>query len=507
MKFSKSGSGVFLTMALIWSMAIKAEPISNVIATNYGKVQGAVNATGTVITFKGIPFAAPPVGDLRWKAPQPPAPWQGVRDASKFCSSCIQNRAFSREPWTAEFMVQDSISEDCLFLNIWTPAKSASDKLAVMVYIHGGALTEGSGSVDVYDGEELAKKGIIVITINYRLGVLGYLAHPELTAESPNHASGNYGFLDQVAALKWVKENILAFGGDPSCVTIAGQSAGAASVRALIISPLASGLFHRAITESGSTFTGGPMGARTLSDGEKSGVDFATAKGASSLADLRAIPAMELLKADPKLSGIRFGGVLDGYFQTADAMAVFALSKQNDTPFMSGMNADETRYSGKKDGEFFALYPAVSKTDSMASEKTAGQEQARLNTWLWLEYRAKTSKTNGYEYFFDRAIPWPERPQFGAFHTAEVPYVFNNMKMVKSHTMEKTDIQVADQMSSYWANFVKTGDPNGNGLPVWSPFQAEKHEVMRLGSTMGMMQVAASEERFWFLEKQLKTVR
>jgi para-nitrobenzyl esterase len=404
-------------------------------------------------------------------------------------------------------MVQDSISEDCLFLNIWTPAKSASDNLAVLVYIHGGGLTEGSGSVDVYDGEELAKKGIIVITINYRLGVLGYLAHPDLTAESPNHASGNYGFLDQIAALKWVQENIQAFGGDPSRVTIAGQSAGAASVRALIISPLAKGLFHRAITQSGSTFTSGPMGARTLTDGEKQGVDFAAAKGASNLAELRAIPAMDLIKADPKLANVRFGGVLDGYFQTTDVMTAFAQGKQNDTPFMSGMNAGETRYSGSKEGEFTILYPSSSKEESAAAEKTAGQEQARLNTWLWMEYRAKTSKTMGYEYFFDRAIPWPEKPEFGAFHTAEVPYVFNNMKMVKSHTMEKADTLVADKVSSYWVNFVNTGDPNGKGLPVWAPYKPGTYEVMRLGVTMGMIPVAATEERFGFLVKQLKIVR
>ncbi len=498
---------MILLVILTGCMSMYAQVLDNIVKTQSGKVAGAVSADGSVMAFKGIPYAAPPVGELRWKEPQPPAAWKGVRDATQFCASCMQNRAFSREPWTSEFMVQDSISEDCLFLNIWTPAKTATDKLPVLVYIHGGALTEGSGSVAVYDGEELAKKGIIVITINYRLGVFGFMAHPELTAESPHHASGNYGFLDQVAALNWMQQNIAAFGGDPSRVTIAGQSAGAASVRVLTISPLATGLFHRAITQSGTTFTSGPMGTRSLAEAEKQGAEYAGLKGASNLAALRALPAAELLKADSKTAAIRFGGVLDGYFQTEEAMKVIGEGKQNDTPFMSGMNADETRYNGSREEEFKALYPSSTKDESAAAEKVAGQEQARLNTWLWLEYRSKTAKTPGYEYFFNRAIPWPERPQFGAFHTAEVPYVFNNMKMVKNHVMEKTDTLVADRMSSYWANFVKTGDPNGPGLPRWEPFKPGKHEVMQLGEMMGMIPIAATESRFEFLEKQLKTVR
>lgn len=499
--------GMILLVMVTGCLQVHAQLPGKIILTSFGKVEGAHSADGTVMAFKGIPYAAPPVGELRWKEPQSPATWKGVRDATQFCASCMQNRAFSREPWTSEFMVQDSISEDCLFLNIWTPAKTATDKLPVLVYIHGGALSEGSGSVAVYDGEELAKKGIIVITINYRLGVFGFLAHPELTAESTHKASGNFGFLDQVAALKWVQQNIAAFGGDPSRVTIAGQSAGAASVRVLTISPLAKGLFHRAITQSGTTFSSGPMNTRSLADAEKQGVEYAGLRGAPNLAALRALPAAELLKTDSKTAAIRFGGVLDGYFQTAEAIKVFADGKQHDTPFMSGMNADETRYNGSRDEEFKALYPSSTKADSTAAEKVAGQEQARLNTWLWLEYRSKTAKTPGYEYFFNRAIPWPERPQFGAFHTAEVPYVFNNMKMVKNHTMEKADTLVADRMSSYWANFVKTGDPNGPGLPRWEPYTPGKREVMQLGEHMGMIPIAASEGRFSFLEKQLKTAR
>ena len=474
------------------------------VHTQYGFIKGTVNSEGTVAAFKGIPYAAPPIGDLRWREPQLPAVWEGVLDASKFCASCMQNKLLTHVPngpWSEEFMVQNNVSEDCLFLNIWTPAKTATTKLAVFVYIHGGAFREGSGAIDVYDGEELAKKGIIVVTINYRLGPFGFLAHPELTAESPHHSSGNYAFLDQLAALKWIKNNIAVFGGDSSCVTIAGQSAGAGSVRALIVSPLAKGLFHRAITQSGSSLAGGMgRGSTTLSDAEKRGVKFAELKGASSIAELRALSAEDILSATQP--PIRFGGIIDGYFQTEDMMTVFAEGKQNDTPFMTGLNADETRYRGKDDDQFKALYPSNSEEEAAAAIKKAGQEQSLLNAYLWLEYRDKTSNTDGYLYFFDRAIPWPEYPQFGAFHTGEVPYVFNNLKML-DRPWTKIDTLVADQMSSYWVNFIKNGNPNGTDLPEWAAFDSTKQEAMCLGEETGMISITESKEKFDFLKKQL----
>jgi len=473
------------------------------VRTTYGMIKGSVNDKSNVLTFKGIPYAAPPLGDLRWKEPQLVTPWNGVLDASRFCVSCMQNRVFSRLPWTKEFMVQDSVSEDCLFLNIWTPAISDRDKIPVLVFLHGGGLYNGSGSIDVYDGENLSKKGIIVITINYRLGVFGFFAHPELTAESPNHSSGNYGFLDQIAALKWIKENIAAFGGDPNMVTIAGQSAGAASVNQLITSPLASGLFHRAITESGTSIASGFGNAPSLAQAEQLGVSFAKLKGAANLADLRSMSAEELAASVDGKGLARFRGNIDGYLQTADMKTIFAEGKQNDTPFMTGLNADETHYSGTKEGTFKKLYPSTIESETKAALKLAGQDQSRLSTWLWLEYRAKTSRTNGYVYYFDRAIPWPEHPEFGAFHTAEVPYVFNNMEKVCSHTMTRKDTIIADIISSYWVNFVKTGDPNGNGLQVWNPFAEEKHEVMELGEGFGMTPIAGSKVKFDFLKAQL----
>ncbi len=480
-----------------------AETVDLLADVEQGTLRGELNGDSSVISFKGVPFAKPPIGALRWKAPMPAESWDGVREANKFGPSAIQNLRYTHlpnGPWTEEFMVQNEVSEDCLYLNVWAPAQDPTDKLPVMVYIHGGALTEGSGAIDVYDGEELAKKGIIVVTINYRLGVLGFMAHPELTAESPNGTSGNYGFLDQIAALQWIQKNIHAFGGDPDKVTIAGQSAGAGSVRILTASPLASGLFHGAITQSGSSLiTGRPT--MTLEEAEKQGVEFSKLKGAASLQELRALTPDELL--EPTEPSMRFRGNIDGYLQTADISTIFAEGKENDTPFMTGLNADETRYRGSEDASFQKYYPFTSDEEKAAAVKSAGQQQSMLNAWLWLAHRASTAKTDGYIYYFDRAIPWPQYPEFGAFHTGEVPYVFNNLKKL-DRPWTAVDTMVAETMSSYWVNFVKTGDPNGTDLPTWKPYQADKKEVMHIGEDMGMKPVTATDEMFEFLEGQLR---
>lgn len=495
-----------MAFCLLFSCKTKQKDIKGlldpIVETQNGLLKGIINETHSVVSFKGVPYAAAPIGDLRWREPHPPYDWKGVRDAIRFGPSAMQHLRYSAEPYTTEFMVQDSISEDCLFLNIWTPAKTVKDKLPVLVFIHGGGFNEGSGDVGVYDGEELAKKGIITITINYRLLALGFMAHPELTAESPNNSSGNYGYLDQIAALKWVKNNIAAFGGDPECVTLGGQSAGAGSVNRLICSPLASGLFHRAITQSGTRYPSKTMRELTLKEAEQIGVEFAQLKGASNIAELRAMSAEEIIAYIPN-KYIAFLGNMDGYIQSEDMRTVFAAGKQNDTPFMTGLNADETQYYGEQNEEFKALYPSVTEDEAVAALKLAGQEQGILSAYLWLDYRAKTSKTNGYVYFFDRAIPWPQHPEFGAFHSSEVPYVFNNMKKMISHSMEKKDTLIADKISSYWVNFVKTGNPNGPGLVDWAPYSSEKHEVMKIGENFGMIPIAANKQRFEFLKKQL----
>jgi para-nitrobenzyl esterase len=403
--------------------------------------------------------------------------------------------------------VQNDASEDCLGLNVWTGAKAASEKRPVLVWIHGGAFYEGSGEIITYDGEELAKKGLIVVTINYRLGIFGFFTHPELTKESPNQASGNYGLLDCVAALQWVRKNIAAFGGDPNRVTIAGQSAGAAAVHALTASPWAKGLFHGAIAESGSSVT---RRTRELSASEQDGVKWAETKGATSLRELRSKPAAELM------GGARFAPVVDGWFLPADTAAIFAQGKQNDVPTMTGLTADEGSASasyGKVNADeftkqiqqrfgaqaeaFLKLYPSNDQTQSGLSQKQSARDQGLVSMYLWAAERAKTSKTNAYTYYFTRGIPWPEHPEFGAFHTGDLPYFFANLKHL-NRPWEAVDRKLAETASSYWVNFAKTGNPNGKGLPNWPAFASAQQVTMELGEKTGVRPVAETEKLTFF---------
>lgn len=482
------------------------QPFESIVATKSGLVQGAVNESKTVTAFKGIPFAAPPVGALRWREPHPPEAWDGVRDATKFCPSCMQaGDGAARLPWTEEYMNQTEISEDCLFLNIWTPARFTSDNLPVLMWIYGGGFREGSGSIAVYDGEELAKKGIILVTVNYRLGVLGYLAHPELTAESPHNASGNYGYLDQVAALQWIRENIAAFGGNPDKVTISGQSAGALSVQALTASPLARGLFNRAIIVSGprmSTMTGFVSGELAEAKGE----EFAESKGAASLEELRALPAEDLV-ADFRPNN-DWSAIIDGWFLTEPMAATFEKGELSDVPTMAGLTADDRRSRiteltefvkkarddyGDRAQEFLELYPAKADEEAVLMATEATRDQGRFDAAVWAEFRGNTAKTPVYTYFFKRAIPWPEHPEFGAFHTSDVIYWFNNLKMLDRPWTEG-DKALAETASSYWVNFVTSGNPNGEGLPEWPDFNAEKKETQELDLEINTIPVAGAEK-------------
>lgn len=406
-------------------------------------------------------------------------------------------------------MVQNEASEDCLSLNVWTAAKGTSEKRPVLVWIHGGAFYEGSGEIITYDGEELAKKGLIVVTINYRLGIFGFFTHPELTKESPQHASGNYGLLDCVAALQWVQKNIAAFGGDPSRVTIAGQSAGAAAVHTLTASPLAKGLFHRAIAESGSG-----IGRRTkdLPAAEQDGVKWAEAKGATSLKELRAKPAADLM------GGARFGPVVDGWFLPADTAAIFAQGKQNDVPTMTGLTADEgssaptygkikadefTKQTQQRFGAqaevFLKLYPSNDQTQSGLSQKQSARDQGLVSMYLWATERAKTAKAKAYTYFFTRGIPWPEHPEFAAFHTGDVPYFFANLKHL-NRPWESVDRRLSETVSAYWVNFAKTGNPNGKGLANWLAFDAAQAVTMELGEKIGARSVAEKVKQDFFTQ-------
>ena len=459
--------------------------------------------TGTTVnavtSYLGIPFAAPPVGDLRWRPPQPAAHWKGVRAADHFGASCMQDEVGSRLPWTKEFMTHGPVSEDCLFLNVWTTAKSPREKQAVMVFIYGGGFSEGSTVCPVYDGAALAEKGVVVVSMNYRVGPLGFLVYPELTRESEHHSSGNYGILDQIAALRWVQKNIAAFGGDPNRVTIFGQSAGAISVDDLMRSPLAKGLFARAIAESGpGLFPENLMGgADTLESREQQGVKYAESKGAHSLADLRAMPAADFFKHTPGAPGVG-GPATDGWVIPAERpshevplivgmvtgdTAFASLFGPQAPPTVDGFKSTAQKVYGDRAPAFLQLYP-VSKDSEVPAAKAASQvDRGRVALDVWCETQAERSGTV-YTYYFDHPIPWPAHPEFGAFHSSELPYIFETLK-VMDRPWTPEDFKLSEIMSSYWSNFAKTGDPNGSGMPQWPAYNPESHTTMELGDHVG----------------------
>lgn len=496
------------------------QPVAlTVVRVKEGQLSGVAVPGAAMTAFKGVPFAAPPVGDLRWRAPQPPAAWPGVRKADTFAASCTQNIVDVRKPWTYEFMAHGAISEDCLYLNVWTPAKSDRERHPVLVFIHGGANTEGSGSVPVYDGSGLAAKGLVVVTINYRLGPFGFLAHPELTREAPYHASGNYGLLDQIAALRWVNTNIAAFGGDPSRITVSGQSAGAFGVRNLLGSPLAAGQFQRAIAESGASLSG-PGTPRTLADAEADGARFAQAKGASGLAGLRALSARQIAAAITGATPFRWGTIVDNYALTAGEADAFARGAHNDVPVLTGTNRDESgavpqpsvtaaafqrqieqRYPGKT-ADFLKLYPASTDDEAHVAQNDSGRDVARVTTSIWAAARAKTATSKTFTYFWDHTLPGPDAAQYGAFHTSEVPYVMNTLAF-SDRPFTADDRRIADVMSSYWANFAANGDPNGKGLPPWPSTAEMPDRTMNVGDTFGAIPLAGSPGKLQFLRALL----
>lgn len=487
---------------------------------------GAYSADSTVLVFKGIPFAAPPVGDLRWAPPRPPASRDDVLQATSFSDGCVQTVAGSRPPWTEEFMHQGDVSEDCLYLNVWALAERSETPRPVLMYIHGGGFREGSGSVALYDGEALAKKGLVVVTVNYRLGPFGFFAHPALTAASEHQASGNYGMLDQVAALQWIRDNIEAFGGDPGAVTIAGQSAGAMSVYLLTASPLAAGLFHRAILQSGpgglASFglatTAGL--AAPLEEAEAQGEAYAEALGATSLDALKALSVEQITSPPEEAPAPMFRAVVDGYFLPDDVISIYDSGRQNDVPVMSGFNADEgsafpgynettletfegtarQRYGATAD-TFLALYPERAENATETS-KASLRHLAAVALQQMAADRAQTAETDEYLYYFERGIPWPAHPEFGAFHTAEVPYVFDNLSFL-DRPWTALDHQLADVVSSYWVNFAETGNPNGESLPEWLPFEQAPEQIMVFGEQMGMRTMPEDPDRRSFFASWL----
>ena len=492
--------------SLLSSLITFAQPTGTAprVKTANGMLEGT--SSSGISIFRGVPFASPPVGDLRWREPQPVANWQDVRKAVQFGPRAMQLPVFSDMIFRS-----DGVSEDCLYLNVWTPAKSFSEHLPVLVYFFGGGFRAGDGSEYRYDGESMARKGVVSITVNYRLSVFGFFAHPELTRESPHHASGNYGLLDQSAALRWVQQNIAAFGGDPAKVTIAGESAGSFSVSAQMASPLSKSLIAGAIGESGSL-----LGLNTpapLADVEKLGVQFAQGVGAKSLAELRAIPAQQLAEASEKAGAVRFPVAIDGYFFPKAPLQIYTAGEQAHVPMLAGWNSEENNYRSLlgQDQPTLANYTlamqkrygdrAADALKGYAATSDAEAEQVATllasdmfigyGTWKWCDVQSKTGGKPVYRYFYARPRPMTRlanarilaasgtagkdslaaagsaAANHGASHSAEIEYALGNLPLNGVYDWQAEDYTISAIMQEYFANFIKTGNPNGTALPLW----------------------------------------
>lgn len=477
-----------LCLTLIVSCSKKTIDIVEVTG---GSIQGLKE--NSLMIFKGIPFAAPPVGELRWKAPQPVEPWKNIKKTQEFAASPYQ---FGNPP--------AGKSEDCLYLNVWTPAQSAKEKLPVLVWIYGGGFSMGSTAEPVCTGEHLAQKGVIVVSIAYRVGKLGFLAHPELSSENPQRVSGNYGLLDQIAGLEWVQDNIAAFGGDPDKVTIFGESAGGISVSMLCASPLAKGLFRGAISQSGGSF--GPTrettypgeNMKTLQDEEESGRDFLKKAKVSSIAELRKLKVEEL-PLEPGMGGAWPN--VDGYVIPDNQYRLYQEGKYNDVDVLIGYNSDECAFflNSKTPEEhikrvqlrygpfadtLLSAYPVGENTVPKSARDLTSAAAFGWHSWTWARLQAKTGSSNVFLYYFDQHPDYPEDSPmygYGSPHGSEIPYVFMTLDK-ENPNITAADIQLSETMSSYWVNFAKYGHPNTEDFPQWPEFTTNNQELMYLNA-------------------------
>jgi para-nitrobenzyl esterase len=499
-KFVVAAAAMFSLMSGVSAKA--ADQLT--VKTDKGKIHGKKSDDGQVRTFLGIPYAAPPVGPLRWKPPLPAVKWAGARDATAFGSHCMQPDIYHdmhfRDPGG---------SEDCLTLNVWTSAKDKHAKLPVMVWIYGGGFVAGTTSEPRQDGEHLATKGVVVVSMNYRLGLFGFFVHPGLAAESSQHAAGNYGLMDQTAALEWVKRNISAFGGDPNNVTIFGESAGSFSVSAQMASPLAQGLFVHAIGESGAAFTSRGLSFAPLSARETSDPAWAMATfGTSDLAALRAMSAQDLIQkmatqTNPGRSGT--GPDVDGYFLPESVPQIYSEGKQAHVPLLAGWNRDEPsalavnfpapptvqsfQQKAEKDfaeraPEFLKVYSAQTDADAVRSAiDFAGDSFIAFGTWEWLEAQVATGGAPVYRYHFERPSPADKYHPAGsgAFHSDEIEYVFGTLNSRPDAVWQPEDQKLSDLVETYWTNFARTGNPNGGDAPQWPQYNAgDNWQLMHL---------------------------
>jgi para-nitrobenzyl esterase len=462
-----------------------------------GEVQGVV--TDGISIFKGIPFAAPPVGDLRWKAPMPVQPWTGVKKADSFGPACMQtpNSMGNTAP----------VSEDCLYLNVWTPAKIPSEKIPVIVWIYGGGFSGGSTSIPMYDGMKLAQKGLVVVSVAYRVGPFGFLAHPELSRES-GAGSGVYGLQDMIAGLRWVQDNIARFGGDRSKVTIFGHSAGGMAVNMLAASPVTKGLFHRVLCMSGGSFAplqaaeqgGLGLGIPSLKLAESSGDAFLKKLGAADIKAARALSAEEIQKGIG-MGGMRFRPTADGYVIPSDLYSIYQARRFNDTPILVGYTSDELGSFGgqsKITAEQFvkqvrsqygphadtilSVYPHSTDKEAARSSKELSRESTfSWSTWTWARLQTEKGKGKAFQYYYDHHEPTAE----GSGHGSDVPYAFQTLSPGPQGAPKPEDLKLSEMISSYWVNFAKTGDPNGPGLPKWPAFSETNPQSMVFDAAPG----------------------
>jgi para-nitrobenzyl esterase len=482
--------------SLLASTGVAQAALEKPVKTASGSVTGMPGKVAGVTVFKGIPFAAAPVGDLRWKAPQPVKAWSGVRAANAWGKVCIQPPGKGRVNPATDMPDSPGMSEDCLNLNVWTPAKTGREKLPVMVWLYGGAYGEGGGSAPFSEGDNLASKGVVLVTFNYRVGSLGFMAHPELTKESGRNASGNYALMDSIEALRWIKRNIAAFGGDPANVTIFGESAGAAMDAGLVGSPPANGLFRRAISESGAWMGLGIAKMVPREAAEAAAVKAADAIGKKTLAELRALPAQEAYDKLP-----RQGMIVDGWVIPEDLSVTFAQGRQNKVDVLVGSNAEEGSFTagfgppmtaaawkegaekrwGTLAAEGMAAYPAATDEEAKAVAPLPFADAMAWHMRLFADAQAKIGQ-NAWLYYFTHQPPYdPGKPNLGAAHTAEIPYVFDNLAAPRTFPGQSSvalmagnprEETFADQVSAYWVNFARTGNPNGAGLPEWPKVSA-----------------------------------
>lgn len=533
----------FIILAFTMFAGVCGQAQTSQVKIENGMLEGTINAATHIRSFKGIPFAAPPVGDLRWKEPQPVKNWDGVLKADHFGNNAMQKNVFGDMMFRSAGM-----SEDCLYLNVWTPAKSSKEKLPVLVYFYGGGFVAGDGSESRYDGESMAQKGIVTLTVNYRLGVFGFLAHPELTAESPHHASGDYGLLDQHAALEWVKKNIAAFGGDPSRVTIAGESAGSIAVCAQMVSPLSKNLIAGAIGESGGMIAP-TIPAIALAEGEKNGVKLGEMIHAPSLSALRATPADQLLEMASRQGMPPMSPTVDGYFLTKSPDDVLAAGEQAHIPLLVGWNSAEIPYQAfmwgdaptpenyvkklkqfypDKADEVLKLYPGANQQEVIKSATELASDRFIVySTWKWADLAAQTGGKPVYTYIFGKPRPAmvaamgnakaglaggvikggtndaqskAPAPYAGAAHASEIEYAMGNLAGNKVYDWKPEDYKVSATMEDYFANFIKTGNPNGKGLIEWKANKGNVTQSININVATKLEPVATA--RYQFLDQQ-----